>query len=66
MEDPKCNSFSYGKNKRAYNNDLADCLINVSGQKETGVDLNFDTYISKQLLGKYTNQFNKLFCSNFS
>ena len=44
----------YGKGGRDRGNGLADCFVNLSGQKQTGVDVYLDAYISKDFLGNYT------------
>ena len=54
INDLKCTSFIYGKGKRDHGNGLADCFINVSGQRQTGDDATLDAYISKDFLGNHT------------
>ena len=44
----------YGKGRRDRGNSLADCFINLSGQRQTGVDAGLDTYIPKDSSGNHT------------
>ena len=48
----------YGKGRRDRGNSLADCFINLSGQRQTGVDAGLDTYIPKDSSGNHTISMN--------